>query len=86
MSVLNMDISCHCPNPPWSGTRTRGYMVMASTRSVSSKLPSPVTGLKFSPLAVILNRLPGGVEYIMGGKSGYARFSMDHHLHDPYGK
>lgn len=88
-SELQMDVSCACPSPPWRGTRSDAYMVTASTRSVSSKLPSPVTSLSMgwaTAVSMILNRLPGGVEYVMGGRAGYARFSMDHHLHGPYGE
>lgn len=87
---LDMEVSCQCPREPWGGTKSTNYMVSASTRSVSSKLPAAIPGgAEIGPWAVagmILNRLPGGVEYIMGGKSGYARFTMDHHLKGQYGE
>ncbi len=87
-SQLFVDVTCHCPQPPWSGTRSREYMVIANERYVSSKLPTSIPG-GLGPLAVagmILNRLPGGVEYVMGGRAGYARFTVVHHVHGPYGE
>lgn len=82
-SLFSLDVTCHCPPPPWQKVVSRRYYVMASERSVSAKLPVTVGSAELNGWAIagmIMNRLPGGIEYLMGGKTGYAYFYLNHHL------
>lgn len=79
-SMFEVEVTKDCPDR--SGrTVGRDFMMTASARVVSKKMPSPATGVE-GPLAIaslISKLLPGGLEYLMGGRTGYVRFRVEWH-------
>ncbi len=63
----------------------RDFMMTASARVLTRKIPSPATGVE-GPLAIIslIAKLgPSGLEYLMNGRTGYARFRVEWHITPP---
>jgi hypothetical protein len=60
-------------------------MMSASARVLTRKMPSPATGVEgpWAIISLIAKLGPSGLEYLMNGRTGYARFRAEWHAKQP---